>query len=1202
MSAELVNSYINDIAKRLHDPNQYGSASVMVGAGFSKNAVSLSENSFSPSWEELARKMYEALYPFPEKGDDIAKWDKNMIKKTTGKNVLKLAEEFKVVFGRNKLDRFIEENIDDGKFIPGDLHFKLLELNWNDVFTTNYDTLLERAINNISVRKNYKILLSQNDLPGSTHPRITKLHGSIPNAKPYIICEEDYRTYPIKYAPFVNTVQQSMLETQLCLIGFSGDDPNFLNWLGWLRDNMGESCPQIYLCGVFSDMSESEKKMLESQNISVVNLEYLIDEKSSNRHYDALEKFLNKLNSYGKNEKSIFQRMPYRYRSLSDKIDEKYYDTLIRYTNEAKLEASKYLVLPFTELKGFSKELSNQFRDLSQEKNDINKFILMGNFVFLLKKLYMPLYDYQARKIQELVEEFSYETLIQNSKYSNYRSLWFEMMMYLAEMYRIDGENQEYIKIIKDIESKLPFMDAQQKADYYIEKCKFSISQFDYSEALNYVKKIDESISYEVQIKKACIMSQIGENDNALDLLKRGSASLAQKSYSEDKTALLISYMNICSRSLNIYNNLDDFSDQNFIDNKYNIRKIFNDVKSSLSNNLLLAENKREKEQSSFNPNSHTCSYGTTPKEIMNVTEDSFRYLLLQDNLCLPPQYSDHREVIAKAAKEIIPTSKNPLWKWAYIIRTNDDEIINRFFSREMIVTSSMEWAEKLFDQLIVLLESFQQHENYSRVKKIVTQKIIYEVLSRVCIALDDERILMLLERNFQKVPEIDNVYNSDMRGILARLSYCFNSEILKKSLVKIFELPSFNIPITNYFHDINVDIIETEVPEELVLKSIQEISNPNIDTRDNGISKIVLLNEYKGLSGYHESVSKALWGQVDEYGFPKSKIYSIVLWETLPHEANICFEELYVNFLKKPNFPRCVEGGTIHGFANVDGLIHSYMNCVYIVSDFAKRDHSKITWNEELVNSILAYIYDYLDNEKKLFEFGFDIFGTGEEAKKRFLRLSDLVAMLITQATISNCYNEIEQEWVGKIKMLFAETQTTILSIEIIESLRLKRKNSIYELIIRQILSGSAEEVLQAFTALDIVLVYRELIDNDIRIVDELKGLFTALKYMDIRNSSSILLHLPQIIDRKIFLTDEFGSVITQSLKECLDIYEIVIKEINKNYLDAMFNLSNLTKKYYKALINNKILVPDEIASLVNRFKSSPLNEVRNDWKGVGK
>ena len=60
-----------------------------------------------------------------------------------------------------KLDKFIEDSIEDDKFIPGDLHVKLLDLNWDDVFTTNYDTLLKRSIDNISVRKNYKILTSE---------------------------------------------------------------------------------------------------------------------------------------------------------------------------------------------------------------------------------------------------------------------------------------------------------------------------------------------------------------------------------------------------------------------------------------------------------------------------------------------------------------------------------------------------------------------------------------------------------------------------------------------------------------------------------------------------------------------------------------------------------------------------------------------------------------------------------------------------------------------------------------------------------------------------------------------------------------------------------------------------------------------------------------------------------------------------------
>lgn len=33
----------------------------------------------------------------------------------------------------------------------------------------------------------------------------------------------------------------------LCLIGLSGNDPNFLEWIGWLRDIMGNNDAPVYL-------------------------------------------------------------------------------------------------------------------------------------------------------------------------------------------------------------------------------------------------------------------------------------------------------------------------------------------------------------------------------------------------------------------------------------------------------------------------------------------------------------------------------------------------------------------------------------------------------------------------------------------------------------------------------------------------------------------------------------------------------------------------------------------------------------------------------------------------------------------------------------------------------------------------------------------------------------------------------------------
>ena len=106
------------------------------------------------------------------------------------------------------------------------------------------------------------------DMPVKMKPRIVKLNGSFPSHRPFIITEEDFRTYPKKFAPYVNMVQQSMMENAFCLLGFSGDDPNFLSWSGWIRDNLGESKPPIYLCGLLElEFSPSKRKLLENKGI-----------------------------------------------------------------------------------------------------------------------------------------------------------------------------------------------------------------------------------------------------------------------------------------------------------------------------------------------------------------------------------------------------------------------------------------------------------------------------------------------------------------------------------------------------------------------------------------------------------------------------------------------------------------------------------------------------------------------------------------------------------------------------------------------------------------------------------------------------------------------------------------------------------------------------------------------------------------------
>ncbi|MCL2284364.1 MAG: SIR2 family protein [Fibromonadales bacterium] len=260
--------YLTEIAERLQERH----ASLMVGAGFSKNAEGNDNTRKIPSWNELAEKFFDKL-------------NEGNTNKKEFLNPLKLASEVEATFGRPTLNKIIKSNMPDDKFQPSELHEKLLSLPWTDVFTTNYDTLLERAARNISQFR-YEPVVNSEDLILSTKPRIIKLHGSFPSQRPFIITEEDFRTYPKDNAPFVNTVQQSLLENTLCLIGFSGDDPNFLNWIGWIRDNLGKrNSLKMYLIGILS-LSTGQRKLLEDRNIIPIDISFF-----STDHYEALSLF-----------------------------------------------------------------------------------------------------------------------------------------------------------------------------------------------------------------------------------------------------------------------------------------------------------------------------------------------------------------------------------------------------------------------------------------------------------------------------------------------------------------------------------------------------------------------------------------------------------------------------------------------------------------------------------------------------------------------------------------------------------------------------------------------------------------------------------------------------------------------------------------------------------------------------------------------
>ena len=253
---------------------------IMVGAGFSRSAATTQDiNKKMPIWANLAKKIAQEL------GEE------------EHTDALRLAQMYQDYFGKQTLYDLLKNEIDDEIWQPAELYQQLLTLPWTEVLTTNWDTLLERAARDIH-EPIYDVVNKQEDLACCHSPRIVKLHGTINLSSDLIFTQEDYRHYPQKYGIFVNFVRQVFVENELCLIGFSGDDPNFLQWIGWVRDNLQSNARRIYLVGALN-LSSAKRKYLESLNVAPIDLFELVKDIDDEdlRHKTAIESFLTQLSN-----------------------------------------------------------------------------------------------------------------------------------------------------------------------------------------------------------------------------------------------------------------------------------------------------------------------------------------------------------------------------------------------------------------------------------------------------------------------------------------------------------------------------------------------------------------------------------------------------------------------------------------------------------------------------------------------------------------------------------------------------------------------------------------------------------------------------------------------------------------------------------------------------------------------------------------
>ena len=500
----------DEIASRLWNRR----ASVMIGAGFSRNAAPT-----FPLWNELGDVFFEKVNgKKPGPGDKAYQ------------SIPRLAQQVECLFGRPALDRILHERIPDESVHPSDLHRRLLDLPWQDVFTTNYDTLLERAAS--QSHRHYTPVFDAQSLANAEKPRIVKLHGSFPAYRPFVVTEEDYRQYPENRAPFVNTVQQSLLENTLCLIGFSGDDPNFLQWIGWIRDRLGARYAQrIYLIDCFA-MDQPYRSMLAERRIEVVDLSLLPGIDKDCRK-DALFRFVEYLSSKNPEDAKWPGHPALLELHKRDAADAVRY--LCPLLESIRTNCPCGFLLPWEKRESLWFRLM-QIPDslfLNAPDDDALALRILHEVVWMYSRCLVPLekemadaceairkryWPFDSSAPQEAV--YQKETHTFSVPWDELRDRWLTLSLELLRYYRERGEREAASRILKELLSHREHWSSVQEQWFWYENYLFSLSIFSVEAAKKSLSfwPENESLPYWTA-KKAAAYAELGDLDQSKSLI-----------------------------------------------------------------------------------------------------------------------------------------------------------------------------------------------------------------------------------------------------------------------------------------------------------------------------------------------------------------------------------------------------------------------------------------------------------------------------------------------------------------------------------------------------------------------------------------------------------------------------------------------------------------------------------------------------------
>jgi len=1139
-----IRPHLDEIAERLWTTPSH--AAIMVGSGFSKNA-----NIEFPDWEKLGDLFFEKIHG--RKPDKDKNEDRYL-------NPLKLAEEVDAGFGRPVLNKLLNTNIPDNSSNPSPLHIKLLELPWSDVFTTNYDTLLERACDSVSKQK-YDIVINKLDLIYSEKPRIIKLHGSFPLKRP-IITEEDYRTYPKKFAPFVNTVQQSLLENTLCLVGFSGDDPNFLQWIGWIRDNLGnENSHKIYLVGIY-DLSDTQKNLLEKRNIIFINLNKCPGVEGD--HYKALERFFDYLLSRKKDDNRL--DWPENVTNWSPNNNKEKIVNLEKIGDEWKQFRIRYpdwIIVP-EDRREILWEATYKWIDYVKIIDDLPnqidlKFIFELNW--RLEHCLCPIPNSLSNLIEKVLNKYwpfkelaPEQAVILKSceKYKDFdwkkvQKMWLHLSLSILRFYREEGIINKWDDTYKKINKLSTYLSADERAFLYYEQTLNALFRLDIQKA----KSIIDSwpINYSIpfwETKRAGLLAELGYTEKAEKILENSLKKIRKKlnlkpvtnDYSlvsmESTTMLLVQYI----KNANAFKNRQ-FMRQKETQNEFNKRWVtlkqykcdpWDDIK------LFQKELERSPIEKSNISLKRSFDIGSTTQTFRmyswnQETLISYQFLRFFEESGFPFKIPGSSLGKKSAEGTLIRLAEfAPYWSMATLIRIGDIKAIDRLFNRQALINYNISEIDSLIEKYLNALE--KNEPEMSNDNSLITEnfgdliaQIIPEILSRLCSKCSNDKKLLLLDF-------IRKVYGSAHKNsyrkifnLVRRLIKTFSLKQQYKIIPKLLEIPypenTNRITIEEYKNpflliDFKKEAIYSKKKLNLNSDKINSLfdlaSSESKMKRSWGLMTLIKLYELDLLKKDQEKkLGNILWSKTNNNGFPaNTDLYNFVFLK-LPHPDKINPYQLFKKYIDSLSFPAQKNGKM--RVAITSGNIPAYYEIIGA--------NQYIDWSEKEIMTLLDKLINWWNSDKNYLieSISSSIPFVSTEFEKRFSRLIDIfVKVVLLNLKIESIDKKNQKE----IKELISEMNEYGLS-----TLRVQ---------------AAGLHILQLDEDLFIKKINDALVSNDhIKVTDGLQAILIMRKFgskIKRKNVKKLLISL----GHKIRWRHNVG------INESLKIARLIVKKYPKN------------------------------------------------------